>query len=146
MPRSPWSHDSVNPAPIALPRRLLAEAIGTGLLATVVVGSGVAAQGLSAGGTGLQLLENSGKDVPAGPGQRKDQRDKTCGGDDLTDPVPGADPVCAGDLDQWEVEHGVGQQGHVDLSIRAHFKPVVTAARRRCPLRRCPDRRPRLVS
>jgi len=146
VPRSPWSHDSVNPAPIALPRRLLAEAIGTGLLATVVVGSGVAAQGLSAGGTGLQLLENSGQDVPAGPGQRKDQRDKTCGGDDLTDPVPGADPVCAGDLDQWEVEHGVGQQGHVDLSIRAHFNPSSRPPDAGVPYVAAQDRRPRLVS
>ena len=50
---------NVKPAPIALPRRLLAEAIGTGLLVTVVVGSGIAAQQLSPGNTGLQLLENS---------------------------------------------------------------------------------------
>ena len=49
----------VNPAPVTLPRRLLAEAIGTGLLVTVVVGSGIAAQQLSPGNTGLQLLENS---------------------------------------------------------------------------------------
>ena len=49
----------VKPAPVALPRRLLAEAIGTGLLVTVVVGSGIAAQQLSPGNTGLQLLENS---------------------------------------------------------------------------------------
>ena len=35
------------PAPAPLPRRLLAEAIGTGLLVTVVVGSGVAASRLS---------------------------------------------------------------------------------------------------
>src|SRR6476619_2292661 len=49
----------VNPAPVALPRRLLAEAVGTGLLVTVVVGSGIAAQQLSPGNTGLQLLENS---------------------------------------------------------------------------------------
>ena len=40
-------------------RRLLAEAIGTGLLVTVVVGSGIAAQRLSPQDTGLQLLENS---------------------------------------------------------------------------------------
>jgi glycerol uptake facilitator-like aquaporin len=40
-------------------RRLLAEALGTGLLVTVVVGSGIAAQQLSPGDTGLQLLENS---------------------------------------------------------------------------------------
>ena len=49
----------VNPAPATLPRRLLAEAIGTGLLVCVVVGSGIAAQQLSPGNTGLQLLENS---------------------------------------------------------------------------------------
>src|SRR5664279_1578915 len=49
----------VNPAPVTLPRRLLAEVIGTGLLVSVVVGSGIAAQQLSPGNTGLQLLENS---------------------------------------------------------------------------------------
>ncbi|MGS0686787.1 MIP/aquaporin family protein [Nakamurella sp. GG22] len=47
------------PGPIALPRRLLAEALGTGLLVTVVVGSGIAAARLSPQDTGLQLLENS---------------------------------------------------------------------------------------
>ena len=50
---------AVKSAPIALPRRLLAEFIGTGLLVTVVVGSGIAAQQLPPGNTGLQLLENS---------------------------------------------------------------------------------------
>ena len=40
-------------------RRLLAEFLGTGLLVAVVVGSGVAAQRLSPGDTGLQLLQNS---------------------------------------------------------------------------------------
>ena len=49
----------VNPAPVALPRRLLAEAVGTGLLVTVVVGTGIAARRLSPQDTGLQLLENS---------------------------------------------------------------------------------------
>jgi arsenate reductase len=44
-------------APLA--RRLLAEAVGTGLLVTVVVGSGIAAQRLSPGNVGLELLENS---------------------------------------------------------------------------------------
>jgi glycerol uptake facilitator-like aquaporin len=44
---------------IGLPRRLLAEFVGTALLVTVVVGSGIAAQQLSPGDTGLQLLENS---------------------------------------------------------------------------------------
>jgi glycerol uptake facilitator-like aquaporin len=42
-----------------LTRRLLAEGIGTALLVTVVVGSGIAAQQLSPGDTGLQLLQNS---------------------------------------------------------------------------------------
>ena len=40
-------------------RRLVAELLGTGLLVTVVVGSGVAAQRLSPDDVGLQLLENS---------------------------------------------------------------------------------------
>ena len=42
-----------------LPRRLLAEFVGSALLVTVVVGSGIAAAQLSAGDVGLQLLENS---------------------------------------------------------------------------------------
>ena len=40
-------------------RRLVAEALGTGLLVTVVVGSGIAAATLSPGDVGLQLLENA---------------------------------------------------------------------------------------
>lgn len=40
-------------------RRALAEALGTGLLVTVVVGSGIAAASLSRNDVGLQLLENS---------------------------------------------------------------------------------------
>lgn len=40
-------------------RRLAAEFLGTGLLVAIVVGSGIAAQRLSPGDTGLQLLENS---------------------------------------------------------------------------------------
>jgi glycerol uptake facilitator-like aquaporin len=40
-------------------RRLTAELVGTALLVTVVVGSGIAAQRLSPGDVGLQLLENS---------------------------------------------------------------------------------------
>ena len=40
-------------------RRLLAELIGTALLVTVVVGSGIAAASLSPADIGLQLLENS---------------------------------------------------------------------------------------
>ena len=43
----------------ALWRRVLAEFLGTGLLVTVVVGSGIAAQRLSPHDVGLQLLENS---------------------------------------------------------------------------------------
>jgi glycerol uptake facilitator-like aquaporin len=42
-----------------LARRLLAEAVGTALLVTVVVGSGIAAQRLSPNDVGLQLFENS---------------------------------------------------------------------------------------
>ncbi|MFL2002033.1 aquaporin [Microbacterium sp. A1-JK] len=40
-------------------RRTAAEFVGTGLLVTIVVGSGIAAQRLSPGDVGLQLLENS---------------------------------------------------------------------------------------
>jgi arsenate reductase len=43
----------------ATARRLTAEALGTGLLVAAVVGSGIAAQRLSPGNVGLQLLENS---------------------------------------------------------------------------------------
>jgi glycerol uptake facilitator-like aquaporin len=43
----------------ALPRRLLAEGLGTGILVAVVVGSGIAAQRLSPGDVGLQLMENA---------------------------------------------------------------------------------------
>jgi glycerol uptake facilitator-like aquaporin len=42
-----------------LARRLVAELLGTALLVTVVVGSGIAAQRLSPDDVGLQLLENS---------------------------------------------------------------------------------------
>ncbi len=44
---------------VALWRRLLGEFLGSALLAMVVVGSGIAAQQLSAGQTGLELLENA---------------------------------------------------------------------------------------
>src|SRR5690349_6228775 len=49
----------VNVSLPVLARRLLAEFLGTGLLVTVVVGSGIAAQRLSPNDVGLQLLENS---------------------------------------------------------------------------------------
>jgi glycerol uptake facilitator-like aquaporin len=42
-----------------LARSAFAEALGTGLLVTVVIGSGLMAQRLSPGQTGLELLENS---------------------------------------------------------------------------------------
>jgi glycerol uptake facilitator-like aquaporin len=42
-----------------LPRRLFAELLGSAFLATVVVGSGIAAQNLSPSDTGLQLFENA---------------------------------------------------------------------------------------
>ncbi|HEX2286193.1 MAG TPA: MIP/aquaporin family protein [Mycobacterium sp.] len=45
--------------PIGMSRRLLAEFVGTALLVTVVVGSGIAAAQLSPDDVGLQLLENS---------------------------------------------------------------------------------------
>jgi glycerol uptake facilitator-like aquaporin len=45
------------PEPVTLWRRLLAELLGSALLATVVIGSGIAAQRLSPGNTGLELLE-----------------------------------------------------------------------------------------
>jgi arsenate reductase len=43
----------------ALMRRLVAELLGSAFLAAVVIGSGIAAQQLSPGDTGLQLLENA---------------------------------------------------------------------------------------
>jgi glycerol uptake facilitator-like aquaporin len=42
-----------------LPRRLLAEYLGSAFLAALVIGSGIAAQNLSPDDTGLQLLYNS---------------------------------------------------------------------------------------
>lgn len=44
---------------IALWRRLLAEFLGSALLAATVIGSGIAAQQLSPGNSGLELLENA---------------------------------------------------------------------------------------
>lgn len=44
---------------VPLWRRATAELLGTGLLVAVLVGSGIAAQRLSSGDVGLQLLENS---------------------------------------------------------------------------------------
>jgi len=50
---------STRPSLPSLLRRAVAELLGTGLVVTVVVGSGIAAQTLSPDDTGLQLLENS---------------------------------------------------------------------------------------
>jgi glycerol uptake facilitator-like aquaporin len=50
---------SVVTEPAGLGRRVLAEAVGTGLLAAVVIGSGISAQRLSSADPGLQLLENA---------------------------------------------------------------------------------------
>ncbi|HEU5485558.1 MAG TPA: MIP/aquaporin family protein, partial [Microlunatus sp.] len=49
----------VKSVPVPLPRKLIAEGLGTALLVTVVVGSGIAAAALSPNDIGLQLLENS---------------------------------------------------------------------------------------
>jgi arsenate reductase len=49
----------VTSAPVPLWRRLTAEFLGSAFLAAVVIGSGIAAQRLSPGQTGVELLENS---------------------------------------------------------------------------------------
>jgi arsenate reductase len=49
----------VTSAPVPLPRRLLAEFLGSAFLAAIVIGSGIAAQRLSPSDTGLELLENA---------------------------------------------------------------------------------------
>jgi glycerol uptake facilitator-like aquaporin len=58
---TPPAPEGTTGAPVrpALWRRAVAEALGTGLLVTVVVGSGIAAQSLSPDDVGLQLLQNS---------------------------------------------------------------------------------------
>lgn len=53
------THPQSEPAGPHLLRRAAAEFLGTGLLVTIVVGSGIAAQRLSPDDVGLQLLENS---------------------------------------------------------------------------------------
>src|SRR5579871_6342111 len=45
--------------PPPLPRRLLAELLGSALLAALVIGSGIAARTLSPHDVGLELLENA---------------------------------------------------------------------------------------
>jgi glycerol uptake facilitator-like aquaporin len=49
----------VSSAPALLCRRLTAEFLGSAFLAAVVIGAGIAAQRLSPGQTGLQLLEDA---------------------------------------------------------------------------------------
>ncbi len=49
----------VSTAPVVLWRRLAAEFLGSAFLAAVVIGAGIAAQRLSPGQTGLQLLEDA---------------------------------------------------------------------------------------
>jgi arsenate reductase len=49
----------VSPVPAPLWRRLTAEFLGSAFLAALVIGSGIAAQRLSPGDTGLELLENA---------------------------------------------------------------------------------------
>ena len=44
---------------VTLWRRLLAEYLGSAFLATIVIGSGIAAENLSPGNVGLQLFENA---------------------------------------------------------------------------------------
>ena len=50
---------AVSSTPVTLWRRLAAEFLGSGFLAALVIGSGIAAQRLSSGETGLELLENA---------------------------------------------------------------------------------------
>ena len=47
------------PEPVPLARRLAAEFLGSAFLAAIVIGSGIAAQRLSPGDTGLELLANA---------------------------------------------------------------------------------------
>jgi glycerol uptake facilitator-like aquaporin len=50
---------AVSSTPVTLWRRVTAEFLGSGFLAALVIGSGIAAQRLSPGATGLELLENA---------------------------------------------------------------------------------------
>jgi arsenate reductase len=55
----PGAPEATSPTTHTLVRRATAEAVGTALLVAVVIGSGIAAERLSPGAVGLQLLENS---------------------------------------------------------------------------------------
>ncbi len=50
---------AVSSTPVTLWRRLAAEFLGSGFLAALVIGSGIAAQRMSPGDTGLELLQNA---------------------------------------------------------------------------------------
>ena len=55
---APISADTPESSSIEIARKLFAEFLGTCVLVTVIVGSGIMAQQLSPKDTGLQLLEN----------------------------------------------------------------------------------------
>jgi glycerol uptake facilitator-like aquaporin len=55
----PAETDTAGVASVALWRRLVAEFLGSALLAAIVIGSGIAAQQLSPGDVGLELLQNA---------------------------------------------------------------------------------------
>lgn len=55
----PLDADAEQFAPVDLPRRLVAEALGTALLIVAVIGSGIMAERLSPGDVGLQLFQNA---------------------------------------------------------------------------------------
>ena len=58
-PRGALLPGLIGPEPRMLARKVLAEFVGSALLVAAVVGSGIAAQRLSPGDVGLQLLENA---------------------------------------------------------------------------------------
>jgi arsenate reductase len=57
--RTEFERQPAQPATATLWRSLLAECLGSAFLAAIVVGSGIAAQQLSPGDVGLELLENA---------------------------------------------------------------------------------------
>ena len=58
-PEAPEAPELRASQPVALWRRLFAEFLGSALLAAIVIGSGIAAQQLSPGNIGLELLQNA---------------------------------------------------------------------------------------
>ncbi len=59
MPRRDRPAPGASAVPVPLWRRMAAEFLGSAFLAALVIGSGIAAQRLSPGDTGLELLENA---------------------------------------------------------------------------------------